>query len=426
MRLQDLRTEEQRMLTQTSTAIYAKRHENGRFHHNTPHPSMWTSAKSTPRKNGTLALDQSAYGLPENDLPGIIPLHLNENLFNAAKTAVNKNELTELLTTHLDHLHSYPINGVKQLQDAIADHLNIDPAKVVLSTGSSVLLRQLIFYLLKKDDTILMPAPSWSFYKAATALVQANIDTFPLLDLGDTFVYDKNLIAAKIELSKPKVVLICSPNNPTGNVMPIRDFLWLVHQYPHVDFILDEAYYGFQNVYSSPEEQKLLASSNNKNLFIVRTFSKFYGLANLRIGFLICSKDDAQNLQKIAPVFGLPSLNQALAAHRLANKSFQAKVQLEYAGVKAYMFNALNQIPGFAPYKTYANFILIRHDARWSNLDELLLNYGYKIKRETIYGARNYLRITLADIATMENLIAVMRQLAKRETAVYQLPTLTY
>ncbi len=418
MRLQTIELGEASLHKQFPFSAHDGAYRNGRQPDVAAHKPIWTAKQSPAEKNGTLTLNQAAYSLPDNDLPGIIPLHLNENLFAASTTAVNKRQLVKLFTTHLENLHTYPINGMKHLQTAIANGLHIQPDKIVLSPGSSALLRQMVFYLLKKNEMMLVPAPSWSFYRAMADLVSAKIDTFPLLDVGNAFVYDKNLIATKIEACHPKVVLICSPNNPTGNVMPIEDFLWLVHEYPHVDFILDEAYYGFHESYSATQEKALLDSTDNRNLFVIRTFSKFYGLANLRIGFLICSKADAQNLQKIAPVFGLPSLNQALAAHRLADKYYQSQVQQEYAAVNAYMVTALRQIPGFTPYKTCSNFILVRHDSRWSALEDKLLDHGYKIKRETINGARNYLRITFADMMTMEKLVAVIRQLAYRNTAV--------
>ncbi len=365
-------------------------------------------------KRGTLRLDHNAYAQPDNDLPGIVPLHLNENLFAAGKTAVNPKQLT----SYLENLHRYPTNGTRQLQQAIADHWQINPDKIVIGNGSANLLRDLVYYLLGENDTLLLPDPGWSFYHTTANLVGANIETFPLLDLGDTFVYDRQVIAAHIDIYQPEVVLICSPNNPTGNVMPIADFLSLVRAYPQVNFTLDEAYYGFRESYSAAQEQALLDSTEQRNLFVVRTFSKFYGLANLRLGFVICEAMDAHNLQKIAPVFGLPSLNQALAAHRLADVDYQEEVQLEYAIVNAAMAAALQQIPGMTPYKTGSNFILVRHDARWADLDEKLLSLGYKIKRETINGSSNYLRITYADLQTMSNFINVIRQFVVRETAV--------
>lgn len=383
-----------------------------------PNDPARQSKEAQTGKSGTLRLDQRTYGLPQNDFPGITPLHLNENLFSAAQAAVAKVQVAELLEAHLGNLHTYPINGVQHLQETIAAGLHIKPGNIVISHGSSTLLRDVVLYLLKKNDTMLVPAPGWSFYNTLVDLVEAEIDTFPLLDNGSAFVYDKRLIAAKIEARHPKVVLICSPNNPTGNVLPIEDFLWLVRKYPHVDFILDEAYYGYHESYSAAQEKELLDSTGHRNVFIIRTFSKFYGLANLRIGFLICSEADGRNLQKIGPVFGLSSLSQALAATRFADQHFRAQMQQEYAEVNAYVYTALEQIPGFTPYKTYSNFILVRHDGRWAALEETLLKHGYKIKRQTINGDRNYLRITYADIATMKNLVAVIRQLARQKTAV--------
>lgn len=371
----------------------------------------WQIQSVSTEKRGTLRFDQSGYKLPPNDLPGITPLHLNENLFATAKAGFDKAQMADLMQTHLNQLHSYPINGVKQLQEAIASDLGIEADKIVISNGSSTLLRNTILYLLQENDILLIPAPSWSFYHSLADLVGARIETFPLIDTGDAFLYDKHLIAAEIERCHPKSVLLCSPNNPTGTVLSIEDLLWLVDIYPDVAFILDEAYYGFCESYSAIQAQQLLDSTDRGNLFVIRTFSKFYGLANLRIGFLICSATDAQKLQMIGPVFGLPSFSQALAASRLADKQYECQLRQEYAAVNAAMYTAFQQIPGFTPYKTGANFMFVKHDGRWASLPATLLDYGYKIKTETINGDCNYFRITYADLATTDQLLATIRQL---------------
>lgn len=417
MGLHNMMSDEMKMLNPSSFSLQKHSKQNGRLSTNTTKQNSTQTQPILPGgKNGTLALDKSSYGRPENNLPGLIPLHLNENLFAASKSAMDKAQIVELIENNLENLHSYPIDGAQPLQEAIADNLHIKPDNVVLSAGSSELLRHIIFYLLKENDTILLPDASWSFYKTITTQIAANVTTFPLLDVGNNYVYDVDVIAAKIESCQPKVVLICSPNNPTGNIIPIEDLLWLVRQYPHVDFILDEAYHGFYNTYSVAQERELFNSTKNRNLFVIRTFSKFYGLANLRIGFAICHEVDAQNLQKIAPVFGLPSLNQTLAAHRLTDQLYWAQVQQEYAIVNAYMMASFKQIRGFTPYKTYANFILIKHDSRWLALEQILLDYGFKIKRETVNGKKNYFRITFADIGTMKRLVSVIRHLATKTT----------
>lgn len=363
-------------------------------------------------KSGTLRLDQNGYASPLSDLKGLTPLHLNENLFAAAKAATDRLPLADMLETVRQNLHSYPNSGVKHLQDAIAAELDVTPAKIVIAPGSAALLRDIVLYLLKKGETMLVPAPSWSFYNSLVEPAEARIDTFPLLNDGYGFVYDRRLIAAKIEASRAKVVLICSPNNPTGNVLPLPDFLWLTRNYPHVDFIFDEAYYGFHDSYTAVQEKELLASADRRNVFIVRTFSKFYGLANLRLGFVVCSQTDARNLQKLAPVFGLASLDQALAVHRLADKEFRGDMQQEFAEVNAYVYTALRQIPGLIPYRTRANFILVQHDGRWAGLEDRLLKFSFKIKRETIKGDHRYFRITYADMATMQKLMAAIHHLA--------------
>jgi histidinol-phosphate aminotransferase len=373
----------------------------------------WQKKDLPQGKDGTICLDNDAYPMPQNDLPGITQLHLNENQFATAREAIVQEQIHDLMADFVGNLHSYPTNGDQRLQNAIATKFNILPEKIFISNGSANLLRELFFYLLKKNDTLLLPSPGWSYYEAVAGFVEAKIAAFSLVDAGDRFVYDKDVIAEAIEAHNAKVVLICSPNNPTGSVLPIEDLIALTQSYSQVNFILDEAYYGFSDAYTAEQERALLVATAQGNLFLVRTFSKFYGLANLRLGFLIANRENGRNLNKIAPVFGLPSFSQEIAAVRLANQAYAEQMKQEYTAVNDYMFKAFSQIPGMKPYQTHANFILVQHDGRWQALENTLWAHGYKIKRQSINGSQNYLRITYADMNTMKHFMSIIENLAK-------------
>jgi histidinol-phosphate aminotransferase len=377
----------------------------------TPAVSSPSSKGGRDNKTGTLNLTGGAYASPLNGLPGVTQLHLNENLLTTAREYNAGLPVEQIAAATLQELHSYPIGGARRLLAALATDLHLSADKIVISHGSADLLRALFAYLLKKDDTLLLPSPGWSFYNATAALVEAQVTTYSLADRGDTFAYNREVISAQIEARQPKVVLICSPNNPTGNVFSADDFIWLVYRYPQVNFILDEAYYGFCRAYSFAQEDALLSLTDRPNVYIVRTLSKFYGLANLRVGFLVANEQNATNLNKIAPAFGLPTFNQEIAARRLFDKKYDFQMKEEYAAVNHYLYHALRRVPGFTPYQSCANFILARHDARWQRLDEALLERGYLVKRETINEANNYLRITHADMATMQHLISIIESL---------------
>ncbi|MEM7113771.1 MAG: histidinol-phosphate transaminase [Chloroflexota bacterium] len=370
-----------------------------------------SSSSNTPtphHKTGTVNLHRGSYGLPKNGIPNTIQLHLNENLFLAAQTP--KEQIADLAARHLTNLHAYPTAGTQLLQQAIAAKYGINPDKIVITNGSSELLRSLVLYLCQQDDTILLPAPGWSFYKAIANLINANIETFSLRKVENGFIYEKQQIINAIEATNPKAVLICSPNNPTGSVMPIADLFSLVQTYPHVNFILDEAYYGFSDHYTARDEKRLLKLTDQGNLYVTRSFSKSYGLANLRIGFVITNEQCGRALTQLAPTFGIPTFSQALAAQRIADSEFAKQLKAEYALVNDYMQSTLTKIPGLAPFATAANFILCRHDSRWHQLEKMLLQHGYMIKRETILGANNYFRITYADIETMQHLVSLIER----------------
>lgn len=321
-----------------------------------------------------------------------------------------------MLQQFLASVHSYPTAGADQLRHTIADHLHTQPEKIVIGNGSAELLRHILFYLLIANDTLLLPDPSWSYYHTLVDMLDAKVATFPLLDTGRAFFYDKFAIADQIDYQRPKAVLLCSPNNPTGSLLPAADFAWLIHHYPQVNFILDEAYFGFCDSYTAEDAAHLLKLTNRPNVFVIRTFSKFYALANLRLGFILCNEENGANLNKLAPVFDVPSISQALAAERLVDDQFEQEMKAEYAAVSRYLHPALSQLPSLTPHETCANFVLVKHDGRWAHAERKLFDLGFMAKRQPINGTTHYLRITLADLTTMHLLIAALHHIAEKSS----------
>ncbi len=345
------------------------------------------------------------YRMPPNDHPGKTLLHLNENLFAATREA-NAGAIGSVPAACFSDLHAYPRNGAAPLQSVIALHLSLSDDAVVVGPGSTFLLQLLGQRLLHEGDTMLVPDPSWGFYDTIAQTAGARLARFPLRELETGFVYDSDSIHAHIEQHAPSLVLLCSPNNPTGSSLAPADVRGLVERHPDTLFVLDQAYHGFVD---DPGREVVEAAVRRHNLVLVRTFSKFLGLANLRIGYLICHRSTAERLRSLTPVFGLPSFVQTVAADRIADLELHASVRREFNEVRAWFCRELEAIPGLTPCRTEANFVLVRHDSRWHDLDALLLDAGFVVKRVQLRGASAYLRITLADRATMERVVQVIR-----------------
>lgn len=344
--------------------------------------------------------------MPRNDYPGKTHLHLNENLFSATREANAFASVSAQEAWFLD-LHAYPKNGAAPLLSALARHLCLTEDQIVVGPGSASLLQHLGLHFMGEGDTLLVPDPSWSFYDTIAQNAGARIARFPLREGDAGFLYDKQAIHEHVERNAPSMVLLCSPNNPTGSSLAAADVLELVERHPDTLFVLDQAYHGFE-----PDDHGsalIECAVRHLNLVLLRSFSKFLGLANLRIGYLICHRSTAERLPGLTPVFGLPTFVQAIAAERIGDRVLHQRIRREFAEVRDWFCKELEGIAGLKPCRTAANFVLVRHDWRWSDLDALLLEAGYVVKRVNVGGASNYLRITLADRPTMERVVRVIR-----------------
>ncbi|GEM_PF-2181616 len=360
-------------------------------------------------KGTTLRLDAARYSMPNNDRPGLLQLHLNENLLSSALEAQNTLS-TESITAESALLHRYPKNGSAMLQCEIAAHAGCCAQSVVVTNGSSELLRLLLISLLGHGDRLLLPSPSWGFYRTPAQMIGAEVIEYNLEEVGSGFVYNLDLLRRAIVEHKPRAVIVCSPNNPTGNTVNASRLIELVDEFTQVDFVLDQAYHGFV-----PGEANdvcaLKEAARRRNLFVTRTFSKFMALANARIGYMICEPSRATRFSALAPVFGLSSLSQTMAAKRLNDRRLHEAMQEEFGEIRLYVFQELQRMNGIRAYWPDANFILIRCSGGCIGLGRELLSQGFVVKKELINGSPDFLRITLADRTTMEGLLQAIRSL---------------
>jgi histidinol-phosphate aminotransferase len=360
-------------------------------------------------KNRSLKLDAPAYQVPDNFYPGLIQLHLNENSFSSAlSTASSLDDVSSYVD--VKELHLYPERGCAALKETLSSYIKCPIENIAISHGSSNLLRLLFAYLLREDDVVLLPSPSWAFYNYTSRLVRAKSVFYPLKQSSNKFEYDVSILHESIQKHRPQVVIICSPNNPTGLGISDDDLIAIVSKNPMVNFIVDQAYYGFTQS-DNYHDIVAIESTCRHNLYITRSLSKFMALANLRIGYLVCNSDCSKNLSASATVFGIPSYSQRIAARRVIDLNKHKKIRKEYSIVRNYLHSEINKINGLKPYVTDANFMLIQHDNRWGDLRDSLLQHGFVVKREIIDGKSDFIRVTLSNIRVMSSFIEVINYL---------------
>ena len=245
---------------------------------------------------------------------------------DAMKLSSNENPfpplpgVTERIVAELGRINRYPDAGATALREALAEHLGREQPGITVDqirtgTGSVAVLFSLLQAYLEAGDEIVFAWRSFEAYPIAADLTGATSVRVPLLGDGR---HDLDAMAAAIT-ERTRVVLVCTPNNPTGPVVTAAELdTFLDRVPPHVIVVVDEAYVEF--VREPRAARGLAAMSGRPNVVVLRTFSKAYGLAGLRVGYAVAPVEIAQAIGKATPPFAVSDVAQAAAIASLDSR----------------------------------------------------------------------------------------------------------
>ena len=212
-------------------------------------------------------------------------------------------------------VNRYPDPEARLLRIRIAERYDTDPARIAVSNGSCEILLAAAEALCEPGAEIVYAWPSFSIYPHMTALSGAREIRVPLAD-GD--VHDLQAMVAEITVAT-QIVVICNPNNPTGTHLPAAEVASFLERAPdHVTVILDEAYIEFQT--NEDPDTTLDLLGRHSNLVLLRTFSKCYGLAGLRVGYGLCSPQFRAAVDAVRQPFSVNAIAQAAAAEAILHQ----------------------------------------------------------------------------------------------------------
>lgn len=296
-------------------------------------------------------------------------------------------------------------SGIKSiLSERIAREVNLPENRVLLGYGAEDLLKQAILCYLNKDEKLLIPAYSWWYYKKLASEAGGQNVEYPLIEGEDSFYYDIDKIVDIYKKEKPKAVLISSPNNPTGNSISLDDLKILLKELRDSVVIFDQAYAfeGFNN-----HLQEMLR--NNPNLILVRTFSKYYALAGMRIGFALIGDNIQKLTQMTNRYLGFNRLSEEVALAALDSPDYYKSIAEKMRQDKELYYSELGKLKGFKVFKSDANFILVKIPKEiYKSLKEFLDGRGLIIKFMNEELLNSHLRITLG---TQEQNLAVINSI---------------
>jgi histidinol-phosphate aminotransferase len=313
---------------------------------------------------------------------------------NAIKLASNENPIgssplaMQALQGALDEIHRYPDGGCYDLVHKLSGRLGVLPEEIVIGAGSDDIIGMLTRALLLPGDQAVMPKPSFLMYDIMVRSASSEPVYVPLKSLA----IDLEGMAASIN-SRTRMVFLTNPNNPTGTSITKIDFERFLKSIPeNVVVVVDEAYIEF--VRDPACAESIGYRQEEPPVVVLRTFSKAYGLAGLRVGYGIMPASIAMLLHRVRQPFNVNSLAQAAAAAALDDHGFlQQTLNVVHAGLD-FIGRRLDDLK-IRHYPTQANFLLIDVEKNADEIYARLLRKGVIVRSMTSYGFPRYIRVSV-------------------------------
>jgi histidinol-phosphate aminotransferase len=322
------------------------------------------------------------------NLKSVIKLASNENPLGCSKKLTSK-----ILSKILKTLHRYPEGSSLVLREKIAAKFKLSSDNIIIGSGTDELIELVAKTFLNKEDNIVISKHAFIRYKMAGELMGCKILEIPMKN----YTHDLFAMAEAVN-EKTKIVFIANPNNPTGTYnthKELKTFLQTLitkNFYPIV--VIDEAYYEYATL-ETDYAQSIKFLNMYPNILILRTLSKVYGLAGLRVGYGISRKEIITELDKVRPPFNVSSFGQHLALEAFSDKKhIQRSVNL-VKKEKIFLYEQLD-IMGLTYLKTAANFVLINVSPyRGYEIFNELLKYGVIVRAMDEYEFPFHIRVTI-------------------------------
>jgi histidinol-phosphate aminotransferase len=329
---------------------------------------------------------------------------------DSIKLASNENPLgpspkaAKAMQQAIAHLHRYPDGAGHDLIQALAAKLNVKPGNLIIGNGSDEIIGMLTRTLLQPGDEAIIPHPSFLMYEILVRSAGAR----PISVELKNFRIDLEAILKRIS-SATRMVFICNPNNPTGSIVRAHDFAPFIQSLPPaIVVVVDEAYIEFAR---DPECLSGLDYLNRERILVtLRTFSKAYGLAGLRVGYGIMPEPMTALLHRIRLPFNVSSLAQIAARAALEDDEFlKQSVQLVHSGLD-YLYEALGALD-VKCFPTETNFFLIDVGRDAQGVFEALLRQGVIVRPMTAYGYPRFIRITVGLAEENERFVRTLKEI---------------
>ncbi|MFA0752721.1 MAG: hypothetical protein IMHGJWDQ_000483 [Candidatus Fervidibacter sp.] len=333
----------------------------------------------------------------ELNITEVVKLASNENPLGPSPRAI------EAATRALSEAHRYPDDTYFRLRQKLASVYQVPSDWILLGRGSDEILLHIVQTFVEPGDEVVFSTPSFVMYDLLSTLMDAVCMKVPLRD-------ERHDVAGLLSAISPrtKVMFIDNPNNPTGTILRDRAVKALLDEIPEgVLVVLDEAYAEF--VEASDYPNSLDYVREGYPVIVLRTFSKAYGLAGLRVGYGFARSELTQHLFKVREPFNVSSIAAAAAEAALDDKEFLERVRKTVWTSKRLLYRALEQL-GIRYVPTEANFVLMDVGRPAKKVAEALMRKGVIVRPCEPFGLPTHLRVDVGTPETVERFVTALRE----------------
>lgn len=328
----------------------------------------------------------------------VIKLASNENPLGTSPLAL------KAMQKALAQVYLYPDDNCFHLRNALAERFYVEPAEIIVGNGSVEILQLTALTYLNPEDSAVVSKGSFIWFKIAVNIAGAQLIEVPM----NHYAYDLRAMLDAVK-EHTKLVIIANPNNPTGTMITsqeLKDFFQ--HLPDNILVIMDEAYYEYITDRSYPNSFKYFYEG--KDILILRTFSKIYGLAGVRLGYGFARRAIISNLMKARPTFNVNRISQAAGVAALRDYEHVEKGREINEAGKKFLYDAYKNL-GLFYIPTNGNFIFVNFDKDSQIVFDALQREGIITRTLKEYGFPNALRITIGTMSQNRRLIDTLERI---------------
>ncbi len=281
-------------------------------------------------------------------------------------------------------VHRYPDREALALRRALAAHLGASPEQVIVGNGSTELLWLVALAFVRAGDPEVVVEPTFGEYARALALMGAAVYR-PTTRPDRDFQVPLDEVAGDLRRSRPRLLFLCNPNNPTGVLLPSDSVLAWARDCPETLFVVDESYLAFASGARS------VLDGAHENVLVLRSMTKDYALAGLRLGYAVGHPEVVAALARARPPWSVSALAQAAGIAALEDQAHLLRSLKLLAEAKRALVEGLGHL-GLEPVPSAANFFLVRVGSG-ATLRSALLQRGILVRDCASFGLPAYIRI---------------------------------